>query len=150
MSYKTIYLADDDPDDRYLICDAIRQINPEIVIIEVENGSDLLLSIQEKQFALPVLIVLDMNMPRMNGLETLIAIRSNPFHAEIPAVMISTSADPKLIQSAYTAGIDDFISKPNSYDEFRELADKLVSKFFNEWIRQVRHENLLARHFKFI
>lgn len=131
MNSKTIYLADDDPDDRYLICDAIKQIDPEIVIIEVENGSDLLLFIQEKQLPHPVLIVLDMNMPRMNGLETLIAIRSNPFHAEVPAVMISTSADSRLVQSAYSAGIDDFISKPSSYDEFMELANKLVSKFFN-------------------
>lgn len=130
MSLKTIYLADDDPDDRYLICDAIKQIDPEIQIIEAENGSDLLLSIEEKELLSSVLIVLDMNMPRMNGLETLIAIRSNPFHATVPAVMISTSADPRLVESAYKEGINDFISKPNSYDEFVDLAGKLVSRFF--------------------
>lgn len=130
MSLKTIYLADDDPDDRYLICDAIKRIDPEIQIIEAENGSDLLLSIDEKELLSSVLIVLDMNMPRMNGLETLIAIRSNPFHATVPAVMISTSADPRLVESAYKEGINDFISKPNSYDEFVDLAGKLVSRFF--------------------
>ncbi|WP_159477386.1 response regulator [Dyadobacter sp. 3J3] len=130
MNSKTIYLADDDPDDRYLISDAIKKIDPDIKIVEAENGSDLLLSIQEKQFISQVLIVLDMNMPRMNGLETLIAIRSNPFHAAVPTVMISTSADPRLVESAYKEGIDDFIAKPNSYDQFMELADKLVSRFF--------------------
>lgn len=129
MSLKTIYLADDDPDDRYLICDAIKQIDPEIQIIESENGSDLLLSIQEKELPFPVLIVLDMNMPRMNGLETLVAIRSNPSHSAVPTVMISTSADPGLVESAYKEGINDFIAKPSSFDEFRELADKLVSRF---------------------
>ncbi|MCF0056067.1 response regulator [Dyadobacter sp. CY356] len=130
MNIKTIYLADDDPDDRYLISDAIKQIDPAITIIEAENGSDLLISIEEKQSTSAVLIVLDMNMPKMNGLETLIAIRSNPFYATIPAVMISTSSDPRLVASAFREGINDFIAKPSSIPEFAKLADKLVSFFF--------------------
>ncbi|MBE9463515.1 response regulator [Dyadobacter subterraneus] len=129
MNSKTIYLADDDPDDRYLICDAIKQIDPGIRIVEAENGSDLLFSIQEKQLSSFDLIVLDMNMPRMNGLETLIAIRSNPFYETVPTIMISTSADPRLVESAFREGIDDFITKPTSFDEFMNLAHQLVSRF---------------------
>lgn len=130
MNLKTIYLADDDADDRYLICEAIKQVDSKIDVIEAENGSDLLLSIQENNLPAPVLILLDMNMPKMNGLETLRAIRSNPKHAHIPAVMISTSSDEKLIASAHNEGVNGFITKPNSFEGFIQLAQQLTAKYF--------------------
>jgi len=129
MNLKTIYLADDDADDRYLICEAIKQVDSRIDVVESENGSDLLICIQKKNLPLPTLIVLDMNMPKMNGLETLRAIRSNPLHAHIPTVMISTSSDAKLIESAHYEGIDGFITKPNSFEGFILLARQLTNDY---------------------
>jgi CheY-like chemotaxis protein len=129
MNLKTIYLADDDADDRYLICEAIKQVDSKIDVVESENGSDLLICIQKKNLPLPTLIVLDMNMPKMNGLETLRAIRSNPLHAHIPTVMISTSSDAKLIESAHYEGIDGFITKPNSFEGFILLARQLTNDY---------------------
>jgi CheY-like chemotaxis protein len=129
MNLKTIYLADDDADDRYLICEAIKQVDSRIDVVESENGSDLLICIQKENLPLPTLIVLDMNMPKMNGLETLRAIRSNPLHAHIPTVMISTSSDAKLIESAHYEGIDGFITKPNSFEGFILLARQLTNDY---------------------
>jgi CheY-like chemotaxis protein len=129
MNLKTIYLADDDADDRYLICEAIKQVDSKIDVVEAENGSDLLLSIQSNTLPSPVLILLDMNMPKMNGLETLRAIRSNPLHAHIPTVMISTSSDAKLIESARYEGINGFITKPDSFEGFIQLARQLTNEY---------------------
>jgi CheY-like chemotaxis protein len=73
---KTIYLVDDDQDDRFFIKEAIQGADTNLQIVEVENGLDLLDLIQKQEAPAASLILLDMNMPKMNGLETVSAIRS--------------------------------------------------------------------------
>jgi len=122
---KIIYLADDDQDDRFFISEAIKKFNPEITIIEVENGVELLSMMQEENNP-PGLVLVDMNMPKMNGLETVSAIRNSPGFSFIPAVMLSTSSDPSLISLAYEAGVNSFFTKPSSLDGFIDLALQLA------------------------
>jgi CheY-like chemotaxis protein len=64
----TLYLADDDEDDRFLIKEAISQVNGQITIIEAENGLELLNKIQRPAIK-AALIQLDMTMPMMNGMQ---------------------------------------------------------------------------------
>ena len=122
---KIIYLADDDQDDRFFISEAIKKFNPEITIIEVENGVELLSMMQEENNP-PGLVLVDMNMPKMNGLETVSAIRNSPGFSFIPAVMLSTSSDPSLISLAYEAGVNSFFIKPTSLEGFIDLALQLA------------------------
>ncbi len=129
---KIIYVADDDADDRLFISDAIRELNLEIKIIEVADGMDLLNLIQTESLAdSQVLVILDMNMPKVTGLEALEAIRANDQIKHIPAVMISTSSDKELIQKAYQAGINAYIKKPNTVDGFMKIAEALQTCFFD-------------------
>jgi len=123
---KIIYLADDDQDDRFFISEAIKKLNPEIRIIEAENGVELLKMIREKNNPPVGLVLVDMNMPKMNGLETVSAIRNSPGFSFIPAVMLSTSSDPSLISLAYEAGVNSFFTKPSSLDGFIDLALQLA------------------------
>jgi len=75
--------------------------------------------------------LLDMNMPRVTGLEALQVIRANEKIRHIPAVMISTSSDKKLIHAAYETGVNAFIKKPNSYDGFIKIAEALQTCFLD-------------------
>lgn len=129
---KNVYLADDDDDDRFLICEAIKSILPTINIIEVTDGRQLLDRIVGANTNSPALILLDMNMPRMNGLEAAIAIRANPSLAEIPLAMITTSSDKALSAQAYECGVDRFFTKPSSFEGLIKMARELISQFLHD------------------
>lgn len=132
MKQKIIYLADDDEDDRLFLSDAIRNLDQEIKIVEAADGDDLL-NLIEKEITqdASILVLLDMNMPRVTGLEALQTIRSKEKIKHIPAVMISTSSDKELIQLAYEAGVNAFIKKPNNYDGFVKIAEALKTCFLD-------------------
>jgi CheY-like chemotaxis protein len=125
----TLYLVDDDEDDRFLIKEAISQVNGQITIIEAENGLELLNIIQRPAAIKAALILLDMNMPMMNGIETASAIRENPAFGQIPIVMISTSSNDSLIEHAYKAGISRYYIKPCSFEGFITFANQLGTDF---------------------
>ena len=128
---KTIYLADDDQDDRFFLRQAIEAADASTEIIEVENGLELI-SVMKKQATLRAsLILMDMNMPKMNGLETIAAIRADAELSAVPVVMISTSSNSSLIEMAYEAGADSFITKPSTFEEFNQLGIQLTEKFLS-------------------
>jgi CheY-like chemotaxis protein len=127
---KTIFLCDDDPDDRLLICAALTEVAPDISIIEAKDGLDLLDIIKQYNQQKTILFLLDMNMPRLNGLETIQQIRSMPGFCDTPAIMFSTSSDPELAHRATRAGINHFISKPSTFEGFIELAQFVNTSYF--------------------
>jgi CheY-like chemotaxis protein len=128
---KTIYLVDDDQDDRFFIKEAIQGADTSLQIVEVENGLDLLELIQKQETPFASLILLDMNMPKMNGLETVSAIRAFPALSDIPVVMISTSSNAGLIATAYEAGVSSFLTKPSTFEEFNMLAREIIVNFLD-------------------
>ncbi|GHB55810.1 response regulator [Persicitalea jodogahamensis] len=128
---KTVFLVDDDQDDRFFLRQAIEEAGASIDIVEAENGLELLSLIQQDKLTSITLILLDMNMPKMNGLETIAAIRSDPKISSVPVVMISTSSNPNLIESAYRAGVNNFITKPSSFEGFTDLSHQLINSFLS-------------------
>jgi len=130
MGYaKTIYLVDDDQDDRFFIREAIQDSGAEVRITEVENGFDLLSMMKDVIDPEASVIIIDMNMPKMNGLETVAAIRTDNRLAAMPIIMLSTSSNPTLIRTAYLTGVTSFVTKPSSFDEFAELARAIGERF---------------------
>ncbi|KAA6438325.1 response regulator [Dyadobacter flavalbus] len=123
---KTLYLADDDYDDRMLLIDAIKSIDPSIEIIEAEDGKELLDILQSDAPTQQSLIILDVNMPKMNGLETLARLRGIPDLAAIPAVMVSTSSKSELMESAKKLGAANYFLKPTKINELLQLAKQLI------------------------
>ncbi|KAA6439794.1 response regulator [Dyadobacter flavalbus] len=118
---KTVFLCDDDPDDRFLISNALMEVAPEISIVEAEDGQQLL-DVIKNYGQSTSLFLLDMNMPRMNGLETIAQIRATPGLSDIPAIMFSTSSDTQLIKRAISAGVNHYIRKPDTFEGFIEMA----------------------------
>ncbi|MCE7041439.1 response regulator [Dyadobacter sp. CY312] len=126
---KTIYLADDDADDRFLIKEAAKEIDPNVTFVEAENGSELMEKIESDEIPDPSLIVVDMNMPVMNGLEAVEAIRSNPDLDDVPAVMLSTSNDPELANKALKSGANEVLVKPNTFKGLLEVVKRIINWF---------------------
>ena len=131
MDNKTVHLADDDEDDRILMKEALQEAHPDINIVESENGKELIENMKDSDDLSETVVVVDMNMPKMNGLEAVEAIKSDPELSDVPTVMLSTSDSPELIRQAYDAGADDFITKPNSFMALIDIAKRIFRKFFS-------------------
>jgi CheY-like chemotaxis protein len=129
---KRVYLTDDDEDDRMLIRSAIEQVVEDVEIVELNSGEHLLNVIEGYNLIPePALILMDMNMPRMNGLETLARLKSNPIHQHIPVVMISTTSNNILVRQAYDLGVNAFLEKPILEQDFLRLAQAVDVCFLN-------------------
>ncbi|MBO0936016.1 response regulator [Fibrella sp. HMF5335] len=129
---KIIYLADDDDDDRMFMRIAIKESGWQATIVETENGQELLQLLREQKATEEIkLVVLDMNMPLMTGLEVLRAIRADQALQFIPAVIISTSAEPDLVREAYRYGINAYIKKPSSYAALNTISEAIKVCFLD-------------------
>lgn len=120
----TFVIADDDSDDRMMIEDAFREnrlANPRVY---VEDGEQLLEYLRSaavkgngsgKNF--PALILLDLNMPRLDGRGVLAKLKLDPDLRRIPVVVLTTSKLEEDILRTYDLGVSSFITKPVSFDD---------------------------------
>lgn len=135
MGKLEIYIADDDEDDRMFIREAIAKVVPSALIIEALDGMDLIEKLQdctlESQF---IMILVDMNMPRLNGLETVSRIKSDPKFQKIPTIMMSTSQTSELKLQAYDLGVDRFLTKPFTFDEYEEIVLDLKMIYVDQFL----------------
>lgn len=131
-SGKSIYIVDDDEDDRTMIREALEEIVDKVHVQELRSGHDLINLLDSKAAdLLPKLILMDMNMPSMNGLEALSKIRSRAERSHIPVIMFSTSSNQQLINSAYQQGINAYLTKPDSYLDYTLIAEAINVCFLN-------------------
>jgi CheY-like chemotaxis protein len=118
----TILLVDDDPDCRLLIRDAITDSKVTNLIVEVGNGKEAIEYLtrqgQWANAARPGLIYLDIEMPNMNGIEALTAIKADAQLREIPIVMMTGVSDEKQMRAAMEAGANSYTIKPANAEQF--------------------------------
>ena len=119
-----ILLADDDPEDRMIMADTFKEINLSHIIHFVENGESILTYLDSiyTTYPLPSLIVLDLNMPRMNGTQTLKHLKSNDRYRNIPVIIFSTSINVIEKDECLKTGAVSYIVKPVTYKECLETA----------------------------
>ena len=126
-----ILLAEDDGDDQQLFCDFLSHRTDIVLMPATENGEELLEALEKAEDEeLPDIIILDQNMPKLNGLQTLAAIKINDRYAHLPVVIYSTYMDEQLISKSKEAGADLALTKPVSrkgYDEMINGVLKLLS-----------------------
>jgi CheY-like chemotaxis protein len=138
----SIVVADDDVDDRLLIEDAFDEVSIEHELNFAEDGEELLELLRgEGRYAdgggraRPDLILLDINMPRMDGLSALKEIRADPKLHNIPIVIFSTSVSNADVSSAYSAGANSYISKPWVFEDLVKTT-KALAGYWGEIVRQ--------------
>jgi len=125
---QTILCVDDDLDDLHLLQKAIHTINPDYTIEEAHDGVDALQKLQtmKEQGNLPALIVLDINMPKMDGRETFLSIKNDGLLSQIPVVILSTSSSI-LDRIFFHKKNIEYITKPIHFDTLLAIANKLLS-----------------------
>jgi CheY-like chemotaxis protein len=139
-----ILLAEDDADDRYLINEALDESGVSCQLFIVEDGDELLDYLQrrgkyqdEQAWPQPSLILLDLNMPRLDGREALSLIKTNPELRGIPIVVLTTSRAEEDVLRTYSLGVSGFITKPVSFTGLREVMET-ISKY---WLKTVELPN---------
>jgi two-component system response regulator len=121
----TILLVDDSPDDIYFTARAVRQCNitgPIVVAHDGVEALELLLPDDNRPPLCPALTVLDMHMPRMNGLDVLARLRANSCTSFLPVIVLTSSDHDEHIAEDYGLGASSFVRKPVHVDEFLEAA----------------------------
>jgi CheY-like chemotaxis protein len=114
-AYRSIVLIDDDMDDHEIFRIACAQIDSNIEVVSCENGEQALDMLNTKPIT-PDFIFLDLNMPRLNGIEVLEEIKKNELLSTIPVIVYTTSFDAKVKRKCTALGAFDVMEKPNSFD----------------------------------
>lgn len=127
-----ILIADDDQDDCLMTREAFAECRVSNPLHFVHDGEALLDYLRrrapyddEERYPLPGLILLDLNMPRMDGREALQAIKSDPVLRGIPVVVLTTSSAEEDILRSYNMGSNSFITKPVTYTGLIEVVKTL-------------------------
>lgn len=123
-----ILIADDDEEDLELMEEAILGTESNALLHKVKNGKALIEFLQKTNpNQLPHLIIMDYNMPELNGAEVLSQLRSQPHYSSIPVVVLSTSNAPLHQQECKANGASEYFVKPNTLRELDDLAKKMLA-----------------------
>ena len=132
-----ILIAEDDPDDRMLTIRALEQNRLANDIKWVEDGEELMDYLHRRgayadgvHAPRPGLILLDLNMPRMDGREALQAIKADPELRRIPVVVLTTSRAEQDIVQSYHLGVNAFVTKPVTFVELAHAIRVLGNFWF--------------------
>lgn len=132
MTKKIILLAEDNPDDALLTIHALQEAKVCNEIVHVGDGAEALdyLFARGKYAGrdpadLPALLLLDLNMPKISGLEVLREVRANPQTRRLLVVILTTSKEERDLIASYDLGVNSYVRKPVDFDEFTEAAHHL-------------------------
>jgi CheY-like chemotaxis protein len=125
---RTILCIDDDPDDLQLLREAVKTIDGDITILEAHDGEAGMAQLSKLKEAgnLPCLVVLDINMPRMDGKTTFVKIRSEDGLSSVPVVIFSTSSSP-LDKMFFNREEVAYFTKPINFAQLVEVATAMIS-----------------------
>ncbi len=132
----TILIAEDDADDRLLTMEALEENRLANDLHFVEDGEDLLEFLnQEGKYTpetapRPGLILLDLNMPKMDGREALKILKEDKRFKTIPIVVLTTSEAEEDILKSYDLGVNSFITKPVTFERLVDVIRKLGDYWF--------------------
>tara|TARA_R110002110_G_scaffold303525_1_gene517616 strand:- start:39710 stop:40165 length:456 start_codon:yes stop_codon:yes gene_type:complete len=132
-----LLMADDDADDRLLAREALAESGVTSLLEFVADGVELMEYLTstgayaDNPHPLPGIILLDLNMPRMDGLEALVQIKKDPKLRLIPVIVFTTSSSKDDLIKSYAMGAASFLTKPPSFEKLVELMSSLGHYWFD-------------------
>jgi len=125
---KFILLGEDDADDQDMLKEVFASIDTAFVLFFVNNGKEILSALEKlKDGQMPCLIVLDYNMPGLNGADILQELSTNDRYKNIPKVVWSTAVSDKFRKVCLELGAIDYVIKPNNVVGLEEVARYMLS-----------------------
>ena len=132
MTNKVILLVEDDPDDEALALRALRRNNIKNEVVVVRDGAEAL----DYLFAtgayasrdgndLPQVVLLDLKLPKVDGLEVLRRVRADPRTELLPVVVLTSSKEDRDVVESYARGANSYVRKPVEFNEFSEAVRQL-------------------------
>lgn len=122
-----VLLTDDDEDDKLIFKEILNEMDNDITVDMVNDGKKLMDYLKNEKNLLPHIIFLDLNMPYMNGIESLKEIRSHEKYSDISIVIYSRSSSKKDIDSTFYHGANIYITKPGAYNKLKKVLRKSMS-----------------------
>ena len=120
-----ILLIEDNPDDELLVIRVLRKHNLVNEIEVARDGAEALESLFESGKELPSLVLLDLKLPKVSGLEVLQRIRENDRTKVLPVVILTSSTEERDVIDGYHLGANSYVRKPVDWDEFSEAVRQL-------------------------
>ena len=123
-----ILVVDDDPEDHLILLEYFREFGKDEHVKFLENGQealDFLESIEDDQ-ALPRLVVLDLNMPILNGTQTLYRLKQLRRFRNIPTIIFSTSDNENEKRKCLSFGAADYVVKPSTYEQGQQMVERFT------------------------
>ena len=125
---KFILLGEDDPDDQEMLKDVFSDIDNSFILFFVNNGREVLSALEKlDDDQMPCLIVLDYNMPELNGADILKEIGTNERYKNIPKIVWSTSDSNKFKKICLELGAVDYVIKPSNIMGLEKIARHMLS-----------------------
>ena len=122
-----ILLIDDSSTMRKIQRRVLSEMNPEFDVVEAGNGKEALERLKEFNYQFG-LVLCDINMPEMNGMETLKAIRTDPQSAKLPVIMCTSVAEKGQVMEAIKAGATNYLVKPFQPEDLKNKINTVLSK----------------------
>jgi CheY-like chemotaxis protein len=130
-SLKRILLAEDSPQDVEMTLNAMEEFHLANEVVVVSNGAEALDYLYSRgKFAgqkngLPVVVLLDLKMPKVDGLEVLRQLKADPELKRIPVVMMTSSREERDVVRSYDLGVNAYVVKPVDFQQFTESVRNL-------------------------
>src|SRR5687767_12636987 len=134
-SGRCIALIEDSPADTKMIRFALHEVDPAINVMAFERGTDALqyfaaASVNDTCMPCDLLLV-DLNLPALSGLEVLELIRANDHLRMLPVVILSGSSNPSDVERCYLAGANSYVTKPTNLDDLLAIMARLVTYWYD-------------------
>lgn len=121
-----ILLADDDKDDCMFFQDALEELALATSLTIVHDGEQLMQHLSSTS-NLPLVLFLDLNMPRKNGFECLSEIKQHAVFKSLPVIIYSTSYDKDKANQLYNTGANYYICKPSNFEELKTVVKRCIT-----------------------
>ena len=122
-----ILYADDDSDDRFLLNESIASSGLHANLVYVTNGLEAISYMEKTPDDPPSLVILDLNMPKMNGRETLHYLKTHPQYQNIPVIILSTSESQREMDACAAQGAASYFVKPHSARGYETIVNAFRS-----------------------
>jgi CheY-like chemotaxis protein len=126
--FSNVLLIDDDHDDHEFFLEAVREIDSSIRCNSMFDSEEALKFLKDQKQPLPDLIVLDTNMPKLNGYQILTELKNDPALNKIPVVMYSTFFSERDSDEFTKLGAANYLAKPSKLGDFRNLLSEILTK----------------------